>query len=199
MDWDARYRSGDTPWCKGRAHPLTHELIDTLLPQGFTGRFFVPGCGRGWDLAAISEARPDATIIGADLSASALEAFDPSIGNHPKIERISGDFLDSEWLTKAVGGVDVIWEHTCFCAIEPTRRKDYVKSAATILPAGGMLLGLFFLALNDGGCGPPWNCRPHELEKCFEDAFDLVRCELALNTFEGRHGEEYVVQMLRKA
>jgi len=199
MDWDGRYRSGDTPWCKGRAHPMLQAMIDATIPIDFSGRIVVPGCGRGWDLAAIAASRPLARLVGIDLSPSAIDATDATIRENPCAELIVGDFLDPDWLAKSVGGVDMIWEHTCFCAIHPSRRADYVRSAASVLSGGGILMGMFFLDFEDDCSGPPWNCPPHELEQRFGQAFHVLHCEPAIDTFEGRQGEEFAVRMRRKS
>jgi methyl halide transferase len=196
-DWDSRYRKNDTPWCKGRPHPMLNALLDLALPADFRGRVAVPGCGRGWDLRAIADARPGATVIGIDLSKTALGEVAGDIRGHPAIRLVCGDFLDSEWLGNSVETVDFIWEHTCFCAIHPSRRSDYVKAAAIILKPGSVLAGVFFLDLDDKGAGPPWNCPQGELKGHFGGSFELHLCEMAHETFEGRQGEEYAVLMRR--
>jgi len=199
MDWETRYLNEDTPWCKGREHPILEMLMDRILPQDFSGRIVAPGCGRAWDLAAISAARPRASVLGIDLSETAINAVARHIRENPQIELIVGDFLDTAWLRKAVGDADCIWEHTCFCAIHPSRRGDYVESAAALLSPGGVLAGLFFVDLDDEGSGPPWNCPRLELQRLFGASFEIQSCEIARDTFEGRHGEEYAVQMCRRS
>ena len=42
------------------------------------------------------------------------------------------------------GSFDVLFEHTCLCAIPPERRADYARAAATALRDGGLLLAVFF-------------------------------------------------------
>jgi len=199
MDWEQRYLNEDTPWCKGRGHPMLEGLIDSSVPQDFSGRIVVPGCGRAWDLAAIAAARPCALVLGIDLSETALNAVPSDIRKNPQIELMVGDFLDTDWVKNAVGKADCIWEHTCFCAIHPSRREDYVESAAAILSPGGILAGLFFIDLDDEGSGPPWNCPQLELRRLFGASFQIRSCEIARDTFEGRHGEEYAVQLCRRS
>jgi hypothetical protein len=97
-----------------------------------------------------------------------------------------------------VGHADVVWEHTCFCAIDPGRRVDYVASVNSLLPPGGILLGLFFLNMDQSEDGPPWNCPPAELAQRFEPTFQIDRCEPAHTTFSGRHGEEFAVAMRKR-
>ncbi len=53
------------------------------------------------------------------------------------------------------GTFDGVWEYTCFCAIDPERREEYVSVLHTILRPGGLLLACFF-PLREGGGGPPF-------------------------------------------
>src|SRR5262249_1390866 len=43
---------------------------------------------------------------------------------------------------------------TCYCAIDPRRRREYIDVVATILKPGGWFLGCFF-PVRRGGGGPP--------------------------------------------
>lgn len=193
-DWDRRYRLGDTPWCKGKAHPL---LPEAALPAGYPGRVLVPGCGRGSDLAALASHAPDAEIIGIDLSPLAIREARERCADHPGLRFEVADFLAAEELVRQFGTVGRIWEHTCFCALPPARRPDYVRSAARLLETGGLLCGVFFLALDDGGQGPPWNCPAAELAGLFSEWFEIATPLPCTQTFAGREGEEYLVRMTR--
>ena len=195
-DWDRRYRQGDTPWCKGLAHPL---LPEAALPADFTGRVLVPGCGRGSDLLALACHAPDAEIIGIDLSPSAIREARERCTPHPGLRLDVGDFLAAEQMVRQYGTVERIWEHTCFCALPPARRPDYVRSAARLLEPGGLLCGVFFLALDDGGQGPPWNCPAADLERLFSEWFEIATPLPCAQTFPGREGEEFLVRMTRNA
>ncbi len=198
MDWNMRYQKQDTPWCKGREHPMLGRLLDQVLPEDFNGRIIAPGCGRGWDLAAIAKHRPAAEVVGIDVSSTAIHEATRRLTHFPNVRLLHGDFLDSGWIAQQVGEVELVWEHTCFCAIDPTHRPDYRNSAATILKPGGHLAGLFFLHLDDQGSGPPWNCPEHEFRQCFESAFVVESSEIATDTFEGRDGEEFAVVLRRQ-
>ena len=195
-DWDLRYRQGNTPWCKGLAHPL---LPDAALPAGYRGRLLVPGCGRGSDVTALAFHAPAAEIIGIDLSPSAVREARARCAAHPGVRFEVADFLATEEMVRKCGTVERIWEHTCFCALPPSRRPDYVRSVARLLDAGGMLCGVFFLTMEDGGQGPPWNCPIAELTRLFSEWFEIAAPESCTRTFPGREGEEYLVRMTRNS
>ena len=63
-------------------------------------------------------------------------------------------------------------EHTCFCAIEPGRRLEYVQGVLRALQPGGALLAIFFLNPWDPGeapeaGGPPFAVTREELDELF--------------------------------
>lgn len=196
MDWNERYRAGDSPWDKGRAHPLL--TAGNLFPADFSGRILVPGCGRGWDVEELARHCPQAEIIGIDLSSIAVDDAAARLSGRGGIRFLTGDFFDADRLLAQIGGVDALWEHTCFCAIPPDRRADYAASAAKLLRPGGQLIGVFFLHLDDGGSGPPWNCPEEELGRLFGPEFTVDPFLPVGTTFEGRQGEERLVRMIRR-
>lgn len=188
-DWEERYRSGDTPWEKGAAHPA---LAAWLEKNAFAGRILVPGCGSGHDVRAL--AAGGAEVTGLDVAPSAIEAA----GRHPRVGRETyavGDFFHppSEW----TGVFDGIFEHTCFCAIDPAGRQAYAASAAALLRPGGRLLAIFYLDPGNDEEGPPYGCTRQELDALFSPAFRLLAEETALPTHPGREGRE-VLRVLER-
>jgi SAM-dependent methyltransferase len=95
---------------------------------------------------------------------------------------------------------DWVFEHTCFCAIQPDRREDYVRRVGELLKPGGHLLAIFFLNPehdeSDAG-GPPFGCGLDELDALFSPRFQLVAQIENLATFPGREGRE-VLRLLRR-
>ena len=61
------------------------------------------------------------------------------------------------------GAFDGVWEYTCFCAIDPARREEYVRVLHDILRPGGLLLACFF-PLREGGDGPPFPVSRADIE-----------------------------------
>ena len=155
-DWEEAYRRGDTPWEKGKAHPA---LIDFLTEnEPIAGEILVPGCGFGYDVRALSTLANH--VVGIDLAQFAIARAN----SFPKIAReeyLLGDLfalpaeLDSKF--------DVVFEHTCFCAIYPEMRPRYVETIVRQLRQGGTMIAIFFLNPDHDEDGPPYGVSKAEL------------------------------------
>ena len=86
------------------------------------------------------------------------------------------------------GRYDLVVEHCCFCAIEPSRRAEYVAVAARVLRPGGELVGLF--RTHGGSGGPPFSVDADELQRLFATHFALVQLSVPTDSVAGRQGKE---------
>nr|POE86401.1 putative thiol methyltransferase 2 [Quercus suber] len=67
--WEKSWEQGVTPWDLGQPTPILLHLHQTgALPKG---RALVPGCGSGYDVAAI--ACPERYVVGLDISDIAIK------------------------------------------------------------------------------------------------------------------------------
>ena len=113
MDWNSRYADDDTPWDKGGAHPV---LADMISRCPLSGRVLVPGCGTGHDVREL--ARHGLAVTGLDVAPLAIaraRAYDKVADESYEL----GDFFALGPDTDAC--FDGLFEHTCFCAIDPER------------------------------------------------------------------------------
>jgi SAM-dependent methyltransferase len=198
MDWETRYRAGDTPWDKGAPAPPLLEWIRTR--GALDGSVLVPGCGTGRDVRAIAAASPEAVVIGLDIAETALDQACrfPLAGNEKY--RLADLFNLPKELTNRF---DWVFEHTCFCAIDPERRPEYVRVIKRALTAEGALLAIFFLNPWDPGeapegGGPPFGTTREELDALFGRDFVLVEELRPQSAYPGREGRE-IVRLLRRA
>lgn len=188
VDWEARYRAGETPWDRGAAPPLREFLRNHPID----GEVFVPGCGTGHDVRLL--AAGGASVTGLDLSATALSL---ARSNPPVADEryVSGDLfaLPQEWSDR----FDWVVEHTCFCAIPPARRADYAEAVTRLLKPGGALLAVFFL---DPGVetGPPHGATRTEIAALFDPLLPLEREWKPSEVFPERESGE-ICQLRRKA
>ncbi len=189
-DWEQRYATGDTPWEKGAPSP---GLVDFLATHPLDGKIAVPGCGYGHDVRAI--ARPGNEVIGLDIAPRAVErakAF-PKVAD--EIYRVA------DWFDLAAdlrGCFDWVWEHTCFCAIDPSLRPAYVEAAGAALKSHGHLLAIFYLDPGGEADGqPPFGVTTAELDGLFRPSFELIKEWKPARAYEGREGRE-LMRLLRK-
>jgi len=196
-DWNERYRKGDTPWEKGTAAPPLLELLERM-GSGIWGTdgVLVPGCGTGHDVRVLSGEGLE--VLGVDLAEEAVARArsHPAVGNE---EYTPGDFLDPEW--RAGKRFSAIWEHTCYCAIDPSRRPDYAEACAELIVPGGHLAGVFFLTPNEPGEeheGPPFNASIGELDERFAPWFDRIDSWVPERVHPGREGQEWLAIYRRK-
>jgi SAM-dependent methyltransferase len=188
VDWDARYRAGDTPWDEGGAAPALTEFLGR---NPIHGEVLVPGSGPGHDVRAL--AAQANSVTGLDLSSTAIalaQSFPPE-GNE-RYEQ--GDLFDlpASWS----GRFDWVVEHTCFCAIPPAHRADYVRAISLALKPGGHYLGIFYM--NPAAPqGPPHGTTREEISSLFDPRFTLLEEWTPRENFEGREGRE-LCQLRRK-
>jgi methyl halide transferase len=188
-DWEAAYRRGETPWEKGKAHPA---LMDFLAGNGpLAGEIFVPGCGSGFDARALS--LPSNHVIGIDLAPFAIAKANsfPKVGHE---EFFLADLFDLP--AEFVGRFDLVFEHTCFCAIEPMRRPQYVETIVRLLKPGGKLIAIFFINPDHDEEGPPYGVSRTELEDRFGTHFSIEREWVPAHTHPGREERE-LMRILR--
>lgn len=193
MDWNERYEKDDTPWERGEPAPPLVEYLEGAHP--LSGSVLVPGCGLGHDARLL--AAQGCEVVGVDISSTALQRAKA----HPAppkgdVSYVLCDFLDAQ-NPLLTGRFDLLFEHTCFCAIDPSRRIDYVNAAAKALKPGGRLLAILFMDLEDDD-GPPYSLSNDALEALFSPRFDLLDRWKPTRFFPGREDEETMFLMKKR-
>jgi SAM-dependent methyltransferase len=195
MDWNARYEANDTPWDKGSPTPVLDEIYQRH-PDVFVGMsILVPGCGTGHDARWLAAQGAHAT--GVDISPLAITKA-LALDQDGQATYEIADFLDSrEPLLKEF---DQIWEHTCFCALDPSLRGSYVAAAYRSLKPRGTLIGVFFIdpEMDEGEMGPPFGIGVNELKATFLiGGFQLIEDWVPSTGYPGRLGRELVMILRR--
>ena len=186
--WEQRYQENTAQWDIGMAAPpLASLLASSEAP--IAGKTAVIGCGQGHD--AILFAKHDFDTIGFDFAPSAI-----TLGQKlsQKME-ISIQFLQRdifELPKEFAASFDYAIEHTCFCAIRPEQRPDYVNMVRSILKPTGELIALFWA--HNRPDGPPFGVTLEEIKDLFSDSFDTSNISQVNNSIASRNREEYLAR-----
>lgn len=188
MDWQDRYLRGDTPWDKGTSAPSLSPLIEQKPELFANQRVFVPGCGLGHDAKEFAKHGLD--VVAADISPFAIERAKEENPHGVDFRELNILKIDHD----LVGFFDIVWEHTCFCALDPNLRSDYVVAMSERLKPNAVLLGVFFTnpdaAPNEG---PPYKTSRKELCEIFSSHFALEWVDEPKEFYPGREGCEHLM------
>jgi SAM-dependent methyltransferase len=180
--WESRWVGGDTPWDLGMPPPVLSDVIARAGPGPL--RVLVPGAGSGQD--AVAWARAGHEVVAVDFAPTAAArarrlAQEADVG----LRVIEADVLD---LSPHLSGTfDLVWEHTCFCALPPERRAAWVAATANALRPGGRVVALLWNHGRPGG--PPFDVEPSAARAAFSERFDVVSLAPVARSAPGREGE----------
>ena len=190
--WEQRYQEGTTRWDLKEAAPELVSLLNSAAAPS-PGRVAVLGCGRAYD--ALLFAAYGFEVVGFDFATSAIEyaiAKALDLGSSAKFLQRNILALPGEFESY----FDYIVEHTCFCAIDPMQRSDYVQVVKSILKPQGELIGVFFTHHRPGG--PPFGVTPTEIRQYFTTDFEIMSLVPATNSVPERQGEEHLGRFIVK-
>lgn len=182
--WSALYQTNEAGWDKGRsAPPIARLLQEGHLPAG--AHVAVIGCGPGHE--AFEAARNGYQVTAIDFAPEAIAGVRTKAGELGlSVNAEEADVFDlaKRWPTT----FDGIIEHTCLCAIDPARRREYTQAVAGSLKPGGILLGLFYA--HNRPDGPPYSIHEPEVRDLFSPLFVFERLVTAPDSFENRASHE---------
>jgi methyl halide transferase len=187
--WEDLYTRGGDGWEVGGTAPALVDFIEsTPLPRG---RVLVPGCGRGHDARYL--AARGYSVVGVDFSPAALAAARAlARRDNAAIEFLERDIFTLDRDPTLANSFDGVWEYICFCAIDPARRREYVRAIAGVLREGGWLLAAFF-PLRASTAGPPFRVTKADVRRHFTPPFRIERAFSPLRSPRGRQSKEWMV------
>ncbi|MBB5458993.1 methyltransferase domain-containing protein [Paraburkholderia sp. Cpub6] len=174
--WDERFERHFTPWDQAgvpsafRAFAERHRDVAVLIP----------GCGSAHE--AVWLARQGNPVRAIDFSSAAVAAAREQLGAHASLVEQADFFTYAPPFAPAW-----IYERAFFCALPPARRADYAQRMGELLPAGGLLAGIFFIGATPKG--PPFGIERGGLDALLTPHFELVEDEAvddSIAVFAGR-------------
>lgn len=149
--WSAGLNPGDAFDAKGVEPAFDAMIKSGDLPKG---KALIPGCGRGYAVAALAAA--DCEVTGLEISDTAkavCEAYLTSVGATDNAKVIVDDFFTHSGL------YDFVYDCTFLCAIPPRRRTEWAAQMAALIKPGGEIVSLVF-PIGDFEGGPPFALSP---------------------------------------
>ncbi len=193
--WDGLYASSQDGWELGEPAPALVQRLEAGLPLPSGARVAVLGAGRGHDARLL--ARRGYQVTGFDFAEAAVR----EARRLAKEEGVRVAFEQRDVFSLAAdygGAFDAVWEYTCFCAIDPARRGEYVDVLRDVLRPGGLLLGCFY-PLREGTDGPPFPVSREGVEAALAPRFDLLESAPPAASPERRRGLEWLILARRGA
>lgn len=188
--WTDIYNEGNPGWDLGEPAVAFKDMIQRIkLPKS---RILVLGCGSGHDAALFAEAGHVVTAV--DFSAGAIQKAKSLYGHVENMSFVQQDIftLPHEWNET----FDVIVEHTCFCAIDPDRRKEMVKLWRRLLHEEGQVMGVFFAMLKRAG--PPYGSSEWEIRELLKNSFHFLFWGRWRESIPRREGRELFILAKKK-
>jgi SAM-dependent methyltransferase len=182
--WEADYLRGTDGWDLGGPNPVFRNLLSNrhLSP----GRMLVVCAGRGHD--AREFARHGYQVTAVDFSPFAAREMSRLADPGAPMEILQRDLFT---LPHDLDGTfDYVLEYTCYCAIDPKRRIEFVDLIDRLLRPGGIYISLAFPLTQQKG-GPPFAVAVPELLDLFQErSFKLIEREQPSNSVPRRRGAE---------
>lgn len=182
--WSKIYQSEEPRWELGRPTPALVDMLPRLkLPRS---KVLVLGCGSGNDAALFAENGHVVTAV--DISREALDRAQKKYG-HLNIHWVQSDLfaLGNEHTHQ----YDIIFEHTCYCAMNPGDRNRLVKTWLRLLSPGGHLMGVFFTM--ERRSDPPFGGSEWELRERFKKNFQFIFWGRWRQSIDRREGKELFI------
>ena len=163
--WQERFDSATTPWDRGEAGPQLSRWLGSTIAQG--DEVLVPGCGSGWDVAAL--AAFGARVTGLDYTPAAVGKSRALIASRT----LDADIVEADVLVwSPLAPVDAVYEQTCLCALHPDHWTTYAAQLHRWLKPGGVLCAMFMNKVRPGAAdglveGPPYHCDINAMRALF--------------------------------
>lgn len=183
--WSEIYQNEQPRWDLHAPSPALTDFVPSLKLQ--KSKVLVLGSGPGNDAAWFAENGHIVTAV--DFSDEAIQLSRSRYGHLPNIEFVKSDIftLPKEFENK----FDLVFEHTCYCAIEPSRRTELMNVWRRSLVNQGHLMAVFFV--HHKPFGPPYGGSEWEVRRRLNKSFRPLYWTRMKNSIPSRLGTELFV------
>jgi SAM-dependent methyltransferase len=190
--WNQVYQDEAKPrWDLNQASPVLIDMLPRLkLPKA---RILVLGCGFGHDAAFFAQNGHIVTAV--DFSPLAIAGAKERYGHLTNIRWQTADALNLP--PEFHESFDLVFEHTCFCAINPIHRQKLVQAWLRCLATNGTLFAVFFSMFKFQG--PPFGATEWEVRKRLGARFQFLFWNRWRKSIPGRMGRELFVYARKKS
>lgn len=192
--WQQHYEQNSINWDMGQVSPPLKAYIDQLPESAKTQKILVAGAGNAYEVGYLHEQGFNNVIL-VDFAPAPIAAFAKRYPNFPAEHLVCADFFT---LSPEHYQFDWVLEQTFFCAIDPTRRDDYVQQMTTLLKPNGKLVGLLF-DKDFGNNQPPFGGSIEEYRQRFAPFFDIEIMQPCYNSHPARQGSELFIKLRVKS
>ena len=183
--WHQKWERGETAFHESETNPLLIKHFDKLTVKA-GGRVFLPLCGKTRDIAWLLGR--GYCVVGAELSALAIDALFAGLGLEPtiavagKLARYSASGIDIfvgdifEVSAQDLGPVDATYDRAALVALPADVREKYAAHLMAITCAAPQLLVTleYDQQLLDG---PPFSVDGSEVERHYGATYQSKRAE----------------------
>lgn len=187
--WGERFQNWKSnnekpPWDLEGPLPPLRDIITQL--KIMKQRVAIMGCGAGHDahyLASLGH-----IVTAFDISADAIEKAKSLYPENDNLKYVQMDLLNPD--PKQFGHYELVFEHTFFCAIDPSQREMAIKTYRSLLNEEGYILANFFTITPEGG--PPFGATEWEIRKRLDGKFRNLYWTRWRNSLPSRDGWELI-------
>lgn len=185
--WNQRWEQNLTGWDIGCASPAITEFVKNL-PK--SKKILIPGCGNAHEAEFLLK-NGFTNISLLDIAPKAIENLNKKFKNIESIRLLCEDFFEHQ------DKYDLILEQTFFCAIPPSKRREYAQKISELLTEKGELVGVLFNREFQQE-GPPFGGNKEEYLTYFEPYFHVLKMEDCYNSIPPRQNSELFIRLMKK-
>lgn len=175
--WDERFAQRFTPWDRGGVPEQLRAFVAGSKPL----TTLIPGCGTGYELAALCDAGWDATAIDfAPVAVANAKAA---------VEKWAGRVVEADFFTYTpTQPLDLIYERAFLCAMPRAMWPQVAARWAALLAPDALLAGYFFF--DDAAKGPPFGIDRATLNQLLEPGFACIEDAVVTDSIPVFQGKE---------